>query len=160
MQLIQSCDYIYSELVKSMKYYFPFTIDYIYKDTVKGKIDDFKFELKFWFHNKVYNYDFRENYSGEEMDYSGLNENTFISGTNEDNSNYVLTECYENCKRCYSIAANACYECRTGYILYGRSCKRSTGFYFKVPPENTVINSIKLNTETSTFSLSNTNPRK
>ena len=158
LQLIQSCDYIYSELVKSMKYYFPFTIDYIYKDTVKGKIDDFKFELKFWFHNKVYNYDFRENYSGEEMDYSGLNENTFISGTNEDNSNYVLTECYENCKRCYSIAANACYECRTGYILYGRTCKRSTGFYFKVPPENTVINSIKLNTETSTFSLSNTNP--
>ena len=158
LQLIQSCDYIYSELVKSMKYYFPFTVDYIYKDTVKGKIDDFKFELKFWFHNKVYNYDFRENYSGEEMDYSGLNENTFISGTNEDNSNYVLTECYENCKRCYSIAANACYECRTGYILYGRSCKRSTGFYFKVPPENTVINSIKLNTETSTFSLSNTNP--
>ncbi len=63
-----------------------------------------------------YDYDFRQNYSGEDFDYSGLNPNNFISGLNENKNNYVLTECDEGCKRCYSIGSNACYECRTGII--------------------------------------------
>jgi len=122
LKLIQSCEYGYTEIIKSLKYYFPFTVDYIEQNTVLGKVNNEKFIEKFWYYGRDYNNDFRENYSGEEMDYSGLNPNNYISGVNDDGNNYVLTECYEACKRCYCIAENACYECRTGYILYERTC--------------------------------------
>ena len=158
LPLIQACEFGYTEIIKSMKFYFPLTVDFIEKNTVKGKIASYKFEHLFWYYNRQYDYDFRQNYSGEEMDYSGMNINTFISGTNEAGNDYQLTECDETCKRCYSIGPNACYECRTGYILYERRCKKATGFYFKIPSQNTTFDRIQLKTETPYFSLKTTNP--
>ena len=140
-----------------MKFYFPLTVDFIEKNTVKGKIASYKFEHLFWYYNRQYDYDFRQNYSGEEMDYSGMNINTFISGTNEAGNDYQLTECDETCKRCYSIGPNACYECRTGYILYERRCKKAN-VYFKIPSQNTTFDRIQLKTDTPYFSLKTINP--
>ena len=148
LELIQSCEVGYKELLKSQLYYFPFTIDYINNNRVEDRTDPAKKALtcNFWFDKKHYDYDMRENYSVKTFDYSLINPGTFINGLTEDGTNYQLTQCDMSCKRCYSSSNNNCYECQDGYALYGKTCKTITGYYFKTPCNNNTISTMTLKT--------------
>ena len=36
----------------------------------------------------------------------------------------------------YSSFNIDCYECRTGYAIYGKQCKVRTGYFLKTPPDS------------------------
>ena len=50
----------------------------------------------------------------------------------------MISECSQECKRCYSSSNNDCYECRLGYAIYGKRCKVRTGYFLKTPPDKDV----------------------
>ena len=165
LQSIQSFEYGYSELITAQIYYFPLTINYIEKNCILDKINpDNKMKLNFWEYQNNYqgtfDNDIRENYSTDNFDKTALYENYYISGINEDGTDYLISSCASECKRCYSSSNNDCYECKLGYALYGKQCKLRTGFFFKTPPLNKNIDEIEIRTEKqdSDFNLETRNP--
>ena len=42
----------------------------------------------------------RENYSTDNFDKTYINENNYISGINDDGTDYSLSSCSSECKRC------------------------------------------------------------
>ena len=68
----------------------------------------------------------------------------YISGINEDGTNYLILACARECKRCYSSSNTDCYECRLGYSIYGKQCKVGTGYFLKTPPNNALTEEINI----------------
>ena len=169
LQSIQTFEYGFSEITNSLKYYFPLTIDTIYRNTIKDIIDpgNNRLELNFWLFHTGYNFqpafddDFRENYSTNNFDKANINENTYISGLNSDSTDYLLSSCAPECKRCYSSSNLDCYECKLGYTLYGKQCKIRTAFYLKTPlKEISTIEhiDIKIKDNDKNYDLTKMNP--
>ena len=140
---IQACEYGYTQLINAQKYYFPLTVDYIDRNTIKDRInpEKNKMQLNYWYFYQEHGYQsafddaMRENYSTDNFDKTFIEENNYISGINEDGTDYIISECSSECKRCYSSSNVDCYECRQGYSIYGKQCKVRTGYFFKTPPE-------------------------
>ena len=168
LNVIKSCEYDYSQLINSQIYYFPLTIDTIEKNTIKDKInpEKNKLRLNYWFfytgndYIEAFDNDMRENYSTDNFDKTYINENNYISGINDDGTDYSLSSCSSECKRCYSSLNGNCYECRRGYSLYGKYCKINTGFFLKTPPSNNEITEIEIasTNDNTKFSLEKANP--
>ena len=169
LQSIQSFEYGYTELITAQKYYFPLTIDTIEKNTIKDIIDpngNNRMRLNYWYYYKGHSYPsafddaMRENYSTDNFDKTYIYENNYISGINQDGTDYLISACASECKRCYSSSNTDCYECKSGYAIYGKQCKIRTGYFFKTPPNNTDIKdiSIKITKDTGNFDLEKINP--
>ena len=165
LQSIQAFEYGYSELITAQIYYFPLTIDYIEKNLILDKINSAnQMKLNFWEYRNNYeptfDNDIRENYSTDNFDKTSIYENNYISGINEDGTDYLISACAPECKRCYSSSNTDCYECNLGFAIYGKQCKLRTGFFFKTPPLNDDIKEIEIKTEkeNSDFSFETTNP--
>ena len=152
LQSIQTFEYGYTEYINALKYYFPLSIDTIYKNRIRDIIapDKNYMQLNFWhFHaeqnfQRAFDDDFRENYSTNNFDKTLIYENNYISGLNEDGTDYLISACSSECKRCYSSSNTDCYECKLGYSIYGKQCKVRTGYFLKTPPNNTHINEIDI----------------
>ena len=169
LQLIQACEYGYTQLINAQKYYFPLTVDYIYRNTILDRIDpeNNKMKMNYWIFYQGQEYQpafddaMRENYSTENFDKTFIEENNYISGITDDGKDYLISACSNECKRCYSSSNVDCYECRLGYSIYGKQCKVRTGYFFKTPPENTGIEEVSItvykNDETY-FNLEEMNP--
>ena len=124
-------------------------------------------ELNYWIFHQANSYKsafddaMRENYSTENFDKTFMEENNYISGINDDGTDYLISACADECKRCYSSSNVDCYECRLGYAIYGKQCKVRTGYFFKTPPENTGVEEVNItiykNDETY-FNLEEINP--
>ena len=150
LQSIQACEYGYTQLINAQKYYFSLTADTIIKNTIVDRIDpdNNKMVLNYWVYHTLNTYKeafdnaMRENYSTDNFDKTYMNENNYISGINEDGTDYLISSCAKECKRCYSSANTDCYECRTGYSIYGKQCKVRTGYFLKTPPDYTEIREI------------------
>ena len=165
LQSIQAFEYGYNELITAQIYYFPLTINYIEQNYILDKINsNNRMKLNFWEYENnyrgTYDNDIRENYSTDNFDKTAIYENNYISGINEDGTDYLISSCASECKRCYSSSNTDCYECRLGYAIYGKQCKLRTGFFFKTPPENDLIEEIEMKTEkeNSDFNLETRNP--
>ena len=168
LQSIQECENGYTELIHSQKYYFPLTVDYIERNTIKDKIDSTNniMKLNYWTFYNGQDYEgafdnaMRENYSIDNFDKTDIYENNYISGLNEEGTDYLISSCAKECKRCYSSSKCDCYECRTGYVIYGKQCKVRTGYYFKTPPKNSDIEKIEIISVNpySSFELEKANP--
>ena len=153
LELIQACEYGYTQLINAQKYYFPLTVDYIQRNTILDRIDSTnstKMQLNYWIFYQENDYKsafddaMRENYSTENFDKTFMEENNYISGINDDGTDYLISACADECKRCYSSSNVDCYECRLGYAIYGKQCKVRTGYFLKTPPENTGIKEINI----------------
>ena len=122
--------------------------------------------LNFWTfytdnsYEEAFDNDIRENYSTDNFDKTYIYENNYISGLNADGTDYLISACASECKRCYSSASTDCYECKTGYSLYGKQCKIRTGFFLKTPPNNSNINEIgiKIKNVDRNYDLEKINP--
>ena len=172
LQTIQACEYGYTELINAQKYYFSLTVDSIKKNTIVDRIDPDKnkMELNYWVYytgnefKEAFDNAMRENYSTDNFDKTYVYENNYISGINEDGTDYLISSCAAECKRCYSSANTDCYECRTGYSIYGKQCKVRTGYFLKTPPENENVEEIIIKTKvdgsdaTTDFNLETKNP--
>ena len=151
LQTIQACEYGYSQFINAQKYYFSLTVDTIEKNTIKDKLNaDNKMTLNYWvFHQgndfrEAFDNAMRENYSTDNFDKTYINENNYISGINEDGTDYLISSCASECKRCYSSSNTDCYECKLGYSIYGKQCKVRTGYFLKTPPDNSDITKIPI----------------
>ena len=162
LQTIQACEYGYTQFINAQKYYFSLTVDMIEKNTIKDRINsDNKMVLNYWiFHQENYFKEafdnaMRENYSTDNFDKTFVFENNYISGLNEDGTDYLISACASECKRCYSSANTDCYECKLGYSIYGKQCKIRTGYFLKTPPNNTLATEIgiKIKDEDTYFDL-------
>ena len=169
LPLIQACEYGYTQLINAQKYYFPLTIDYIYRNTIKDRIDPKnQMKLNYWSfytgndYNSAFDDAMRENYSTDNFDKTYIEENNYISGIKEDGTDYIISACSLECKRCYSSSNNDCYECRNGYSIYGKQCKARTGYFFKTPTENSSIRKIEIKTKQNdddvNFNINEINP--
>ena len=153
LQVIQACEYGYTQLLNSQKYYFSLTVDSLEKNTIKDRIDpeNNRMKLNFWTftsnYEEAFDNDMRINFSLYNFDKTYMNENYFITGINSEGTDYSISECPPECKRCYSSNSNECYECRIGYSLYGSQCKANTGYFFKTPPNNPDIEKIEISTK-------------
>ena len=143
LQTIQACEYGYTQFINAQKYYFSLTVDTIEKNTIKDKLDkNNKMTLNYWVFyqgndfQEAFDNAMRENYSTGNFDKTSINENNYISGINEDGTDYLISSCATECKRCYSSSNTDCYECRLGYSLYGKQCKVRTGYFLKTPPDS------------------------
>ena len=167
---IQACEYGYTQLINSQKYYFPLTVDYIDRNTIKDKIDPErnKMKLNYWVFYQGQDYlssfddAMRENYSTDNFDKTYVNENNYIAGINKDGTDYILSSCALECKRCYSSSSADCYECRSGYSIYGKECRTRTGYFLKTPPDNDLYTKIEITTqkldEYGYFNITELNP--
>ena len=167
---IQACEYGYTQLINSQKYYFPLTVDYIDRNTIKDKIDPErnKMQLNYWVFYQGQGYlsafddAMRENYSTDNFDKTYINENNYIAGINNDGTDYIISSCALECKRCYSSSSADCYECRSGYSIYGKECRTRTGYFFKTPPDNDLYTKIEITTqkldEDGYFNITELNP--
>ena len=152
LQTIQACEYGYTQLINAQKYYFPLTVDTIQKNTIVDRIDPNKNKmvLNYWIFyqgndfQEAFDNAMRENYSTDNFDKTFVYENNYISGINEDGTDYLISACAGECKRCYSSSNTDCYECRLGYSIYGKQCKVRTGYFLKTPPNNTDIREISI----------------
>ena len=106
----------------------------------------------------VFDDDFRENYSTDNFDKTYIYENNYISGLNADGTDYLISACASQCKRCYSSSNTDCYECKSGYSIYGKTCKVRTGYFLKTPPNNNNINYIEIKIKNDKFDLETSNP--
>ena len=169
LQLIQACEYGYTQLINAQKYYFPLTVDYIYRNTILDKIDSKnKMVSNYWVFYQGQGYEeafdnaMRENYSTDNFDKTFVNENNYVSGITDDGTDYIISACSEQCKRCYSSSNVDCYECRLGYAIYGKQCKVRTGYFFKTPPDNSLYNRIEITTQKNDddgyFNITEINP--
>ena len=155
LPLIQACEYGYTQLINSQKYYFPLTVDYIDRNTIKDRIDPDKnmMKLNYWVfyqgqdYRSAFDDAMRENYSTDNFDKTYINENNYITGITNDGTDYIISECAIECKRCYSSSSSDCYECRNGYSIYGKECKTRTGYFFKTPPDNDIYTKIEITTQ-------------
>ena len=169
LELIQACEYGYTQLINAQRYYFPLTVDYIYKNTILDRIDPSnKMECNYWVfyqgseYKSAFDNAMRENYSTDNFDKTYINENNYISGITDDGTDYIISACSDECKRCYSSSNVDCYECRLGYAIYGKQCKVRTGYFFKTPPDNDNYNRIEITTqkndEDGYFNITEINP--
>ena len=168
LDLIQNCDYGYTQSINAQKYYFSLTADTLVKNTIQDRIspDKNKLKLNYWTFNTGTEYlesfdnDMRINYSTDNFDKTYVFENNYITGITEDGTDYSISSCAQGCKRCYSSSSNDCYECDSGYTLYGKECKFSTGYFFKTPANNAEIKSIEITTKNANthFDIINVNP--
>ena len=168
LQLIQNCDSGYTQTINAQKYYFSLTIDSLVKNTIRDKISPEKNQMKlnYWSFYRESDYvesfdnDMRINYSTDNFDKTYIFENNFIIAIDDNGRDYSISPCATGCKRCYSSSSNDCYECRTGFTLYGKQCKFSTGYFFKSPPKNKEIEFIEITTKNanSHFDIRNVNP--
>ena len=170
LPLIQACEYGYTQLINAQKYYFPLTVDYIERNTIKDRIDpeNNKLVLNYWVFYQGQNYlsafddAMRENYSTENFDKTFIDENNYISGITDDGTDYLISACSSECKRCYSSSNVDCYECRLGYSIYGKQCKVRTGYFFKTPPDNSEYEHIEITTQKNDddgyFNINEINP--
>ena len=168
LELIQTCDYGFTQTINSQKYYFPLTIDTLDKNTIKDIIspDENRMKLNYWYfylgeeYLEAFDNDIRINYSTDNFDKIYFNENNYISGIDEDSKDYTISACAIGCKRCYSSSNNDCYECSTGYSIYGKQCRVTTGYFFKTPPKNTKITKIEIKTKdiSNYFDIEKVNP--
>ena len=167
LQSIQTFEYGYTEYTNALKYYFSLTVDTIYRNTIKDRINpDNRMKLNFWTFYTGHGYptafddDFRQNYSTNNFDKTLIYENNYISGLNEDGTDYLISSCASECKRCYSSSNTDCYECKLGYCLYGKQCKIRTGFFLKTPPNYPNIDhiDIKIKDTTKNYDLEKMNP--
>ena len=155
LPLIQACEYGYTQLINSQKYYFPLTIDYIKDNTIFDRIDKNKNKmvLNYWVFYQGQDYKsafddaMRENYSTDNFDKTFIDENNYISGITDDGTDYLISACSNECKRCYSSSNVDCYECRLGYSIYGKQCKVRTGYFFKTPPDNSFFRQVEITTQ-------------
>ena len=152
LQTIQACEYGYTQLINAQKYYFSLTVDTIKENTIVDRIDPEKNKmvLNYWIFyqgnefQKAFDNAMRENYSTDNFDKTFVFENNYISGINEDGTDYLISACASECKRCYSSSNTDCYECRLGYSIYGKQCKVRTGYFLKTPPNNTETEEINI----------------
>ena len=167
LQSIQTFEYGYTEYINALKYYFPLSIDTIYKNRIRDIIapDKNYMQLNFWhFHaeqnfQRAFDDDFRENYSTNNFDKTLIYENNYISGLNEDGTDYLISSCASECKRCYSSSKTDCYECKTGYCLYGKQCKIRSGFFLKTPPNYDIDHiDLKIKDDSKNYDLEKMNP--
>ena len=171
LELIQACEYGYTQLINSQKYYFPLTVDYVYRNTIKDRIDPDKnfMHLNYWVfyqgqeYKEAFDNAMRENYSTDNFDKTYVNENNYISGISDDGTDYIISACSNECKRCYSSSNVDCYECRLGYAIYGKQCKVRTGYFFKTPPNNEECTRIEIKTihndDDGYFNITELNPK-
>ena len=152
LQTIQACEYGYTQYINAQKYYFSLTVDTIEKNTIKDKLNsDNRMTLNYWIFyqgnefQEAFDNAMRENYSTDNFDKTFVYENNFISGINEDATDYLISACSSECKRCYSSSNTDCYECKLGYAIYGKQCKSRTGYFLKTPPNNDEIREIGIN---------------
>ena len=171
LELIQACEYGYTQLINAQKYYFPLTVDYINGYEIKSRIDPDgtnRMKLNYWifyqgedFRN-AFDDAMRENYSTDNFDKTFIEENNYISGITDDGTDYLISACSNECKRCYSSSNVDCYECRLGYSIYGKQCKVRTGYFFKTPPDNSYYTRIEIKTqqndEDGFFNITTINP--
>ena len=152
LQTIQACEYGYTQLINAQKYYFSLTVDTIKENTIVDRIDPIKNKmvLNYWIFYQgnefkdAFDNAMRENYSTDNFDKTFVFENNYISGINEDGTDYLISACASECKRCYSSSNTDCYECRLGYSIYGKQCKVRTGYFLKTPPNNTETREINI----------------
>ena len=155
LPLIQACEYGYTQLINAQKYYFPLTVDYIEKNTITSRIDPDgknKMVLNYWIfyqgqeYKEAFDNAMRENYSTDNFDKTFVEENNYISGITDDGTDYIISACANECKRCYSSSNVDCYECRLGYSIYGKQCKVRTGYFYKTPPDNDYYSKVEFKT--------------
>jgi len=143
LQTIQVCEYGYTQLINAQLYYFPLSVDTIEKNTIKDRIDpdNNKMVLNYWVFyqgnsfQEAFDNAMRENYSTDNFDKTFVYDNNYISGIDEDGTDYLISACASECKRCYSSSNTDCYECKLGYSIYGKQCKVRTGYFLKTPPD-------------------------
>ena len=171
LPLIQACEYGYTQLINAQKYYFPLTVDYIEKNTITSRIDPEgknKMVLNYWIFHQLQSYReafdnaMRENYSTDNFDKTFVEENNYISGITDDGTDYIISACSNECKRCYSSSNVDCYECRLGYSIYGKQCKVRTGYFYKTPPDNSFYSKVEFKTTQNDadgyFNIAEVNP--
>ena len=125
-------------------------------------------ELNYWIFHQGHDYRrafddaMRENYSTDNFDKTFVEENNYITGITDDGTDYIISACSSECKRCYSSSNVDCYECRNGYSIYGKQCKIRTGYFFKTPPDNSLYEKIEIKTQKNDddgyFNITETNP--
>ena len=122
--------------IKSLKIFYPFTIDYLDNGIIQDKISSTSNIDTLAAYNtglsSLYTIDksLLYNYSTK-FDWGATHANKYITG----NTDGVITynNCGTGCKRCYSSSTSDCYQCDTGYILKGKTCKTISKFFVKLP---------------------------
>ena len=148
---IQLFEKLYSEKVQGMLLMYYFTADTIIFDTtiataIVQNVKEYfvsptkNFVVKWWWNN--FDNAKRLNYS---VDYDSieLTPGNFISQM-ATTTTYITSPCASSCKRCYSNAANDCYECNLGYALKGKQCYSTQNYYLKTPTSNSAITTVNL----------------
>lgn len=160
LYMIQSFTYSYSELPKSLYYYWTLRIDTISDDKVLETVNPAANYLQtvWWYFANKYDSDNRLNYSIN-YDIGQITPGNYIIGTT--GTNYNTKACDTSCTRCYSTASTNCYECNGGYALYGTTCNLATGNYLKTPGSISTVATINLLTAMTTpivFDIATQNP--
>ena len=144
--------------LRSLHIEYPMDINSITNSGISGYNDIVilspSFNLNFWFDNSNYDYNFLENYSTNNFDYTGINQGNFINGLNNDKNIFEVVACSTGCSRCYSSSVTECYECFKGFSLYERQCKASTGYYLQSGTSEISLNAVG----EDGFILGDTNP--
>ena len=127
---------MYSNIPDSLLLDYPLTLDYIdnnvlkdtigiYNEDISGVIDPNLYEMGHKDKLIIYNY-------STKFDWGNSNPGKYVktmTGT-------VITSenCDVSCRRCYSNTNDRCYECESGYVLYGQKCIfTKNNFYLKTP---------------------------
>ena len=127
---------IYSNIPDSLLLDYPLTLDYIdnnvlkdtigiYNEDISGVIDPDNYEMGHKDKLIIYNYSTKFDWGKTNpKQYVKLMTGTIITSDN----------CDISCRRCYSNTNDRCYECESGYILYGQKCIfTKENFYLKTP---------------------------
>jgi hypothetical protein len=79
-------------------------------------------ELDYWIFHQGHDYRrafddaMRDNYINDNFDKNFVEKTNYIIGITDDRTDYIISACSSECKD----VIHHCYECRTGYAIYGK----------------------------------------
>ena len=127
---------IYTNIPDSLLLNYPLTLDYIdnnvltdtigiYNEDISGVIAPNSYEMGHKDKLIIYNY-------STKFDWGNEHPNKYVKSMS--GTTILSDDCDISCKRCYSNTNDRCYECESGFILYGQKCiSTKENFYLKTP---------------------------
>ena len=150
IDIIQSyINVIFTENPQSIILFYPLKIQYLDNNimtNIMGNLEEhfvFKNEQRYTLYNKdniiIYNY-------SSKFDWGLLHPYQFVNNMDGDYTMVINPgTCDENCIRCYEENnIQNCYECKEGYVLQYKECRKADEFYFLKTPSGMVGGYINL----------------
>ena len=132
---------IFKEYPQSIILYYPLTIQYLDNNRMTNIMTNLEEHITIKCENgakcALYNKDniIIYNYSSK-FDWGLGHKGNFVESIDPDNNdNIIIKACDPNCLRCYETNnIKNCYECKPGYVLQYKECKKAEEYYFMKTP--------------------------